>query len=139
MRLFGWRCNKVLPTVYDESLSYYEVICKLTKRVMELEEKVAPYVHNLTVTSTVDGDDVEVYFQIISSKSEELSSDEVLRVMGEQGFNATKLLGCSGYGDGGKIALGAYVSDDGLVVKYADSDGTSTWTIGTFTTKDVVV
>lgn len=47
-------CVKVLPTVYDNSLSYYEVLCKLataidnlnesitdlTKRVTALEEKV---------------------------------------------------------------------------------------------------
>lgn len=46
-------CVKVLPTVYDNSLSYYEVLCKLanaidsanetiaslTKRVATLEEK----------------------------------------------------------------------------------------------------
>lgn len=47
-------CVKVLPTVYDNSLSYYEVLCKLanaidsanetianlSKRVTALEEKV---------------------------------------------------------------------------------------------------
>lgn len=47
-------CVKVLPTVYDNSLSYYEVLCKLTnaidnanesitnlsKRVSALEEKI---------------------------------------------------------------------------------------------------
>ena len=47
-------CVKVLPTVYDNSLSYYEVLCKLastidsanetisdlSRRVVALEEKV---------------------------------------------------------------------------------------------------
>lgn len=28
---FGYWCQKVLPLVYDESLSYYEVLCKLTQ------------------------------------------------------------------------------------------------------------
>ena len=29
-------CQKVLPLVYDDSLSYYEVICKLTKYISGL-------------------------------------------------------------------------------------------------------
>lgn len=31
-----WWCQKVLPLVYDESLSYYEVLCKLTQYIQEL-------------------------------------------------------------------------------------------------------
>ena len=33
-------CQKVLPLVYDESLSYYEAICKLTDKVNELVDIV---------------------------------------------------------------------------------------------------
>lgn len=29
-------CQKVLPIVYDNSLSYYEVLCKLTGKINEL-------------------------------------------------------------------------------------------------------
>lgn len=29
-------CQKVLPLVYDDSLSYYEVLCKITKKLNEL-------------------------------------------------------------------------------------------------------
>jgi hypothetical protein len=29
-------CQKVLPLVYDESLSYYEVLCKLTDKMNEV-------------------------------------------------------------------------------------------------------
>lgn len=29
-------CNKVLPLVYDDSLSYYEVLCKVTNKINEL-------------------------------------------------------------------------------------------------------
>lgn len=29
-------CQKVLPLVYDESLSYYEVLCKLTSKMNEI-------------------------------------------------------------------------------------------------------
>ena len=33
-------CQKVLPLVYDNSLSYYEAICKLTDKVNELVDIV---------------------------------------------------------------------------------------------------
>lgn len=33
-------CFKVLPLVYDESLSYYEVLCKLTKLLQEMAKNV---------------------------------------------------------------------------------------------------
>ena len=33
-------CHKVLPLVYDESLSYYEVLCKLTKTLNEVIDEV---------------------------------------------------------------------------------------------------
>lgn len=33
-------CFKVLPLVYDESLSYYEVLCKLTYLIKEMSENV---------------------------------------------------------------------------------------------------
>lgn len=33
---FRFWCQKVLPLVYDESLSYYEVLCKVVKYINEL-------------------------------------------------------------------------------------------------------
>lgn len=30
------KCNKVLPLVYDNSLTYYEVLCKLTDKINEV-------------------------------------------------------------------------------------------------------
>ena len=135
MRNFWWRCTRVLPTVYDDSLSYYEVLCKLTKRVEELEKKVAPYVHNVTVKTSV----WELTFQVTSGQESELSSDDVVKLLGEQGFTINKLLGCNGCGDDGKIGFGLYVDETGLNVKYVDSNGIDTVGVGTFTTYDVVV
>ena len=43
MKPFRFWCQKVLPTIYDDSLSYYEVLCKLVKilnTVIENMEKV---------------------------------------------------------------------------------------------------
>ena len=36
-------CQKVLPLVYDDSLSYYEVLCKLTTKINELIELFNSY------------------------------------------------------------------------------------------------
>lgn len=33
-RFYAW-CQKILPAVYDDSLSYYEVICRLTSKLNE--------------------------------------------------------------------------------------------------------
>ena len=35
-----WRCFHVLPLVYDQSLSYYEVLCKVTSKLNEVIEYV---------------------------------------------------------------------------------------------------
>ena len=35
---FKFWCQKVLPLVYDDSLSYYEVLCKVVKYINELIE-----------------------------------------------------------------------------------------------------
>lgn len=34
-------CVKVLPTVYDNSLSYYEVLCKLANAIDTANESIA--------------------------------------------------------------------------------------------------
>lgn len=39
-RLHFW-CQKVLPLVYDESLSYYELLCKIMKHLSEAETDVS--------------------------------------------------------------------------------------------------
>ena len=40
IRPFRFFANKVLPLVYDDSLSYYEVLAKLTGKVNEVIENV---------------------------------------------------------------------------------------------------
>lgn len=39
MDTFKFWCYKVLPLVYDDSLSYYEVLCKVVKYINELIEQ----------------------------------------------------------------------------------------------------
>ena len=37
-KLFHWWCNKVLPLVFDDSLSYYETLCKIMSTIKDLIE-----------------------------------------------------------------------------------------------------
>ena len=39
LRFFKFWCYKVLPLVYDDSLSYYEVLCKVVNYINELIEQ----------------------------------------------------------------------------------------------------
>lgn len=39
---FRFWCQKVLPLVYDDSLSYYEVLCKLADGFNELNKSIGP-------------------------------------------------------------------------------------------------
>lgn len=39
--LMPWRCTPVLPTVYEDSLSYMEMICKLTKAMDNLSDHLS--------------------------------------------------------------------------------------------------
>ena len=39
-KLTNFKCYKVLPLVYDDSLSYYEVLCKLTNKINEVIESI---------------------------------------------------------------------------------------------------
>lgn len=42
-------CQKILPLVYDESLSYYELLCKLTHTVNQCVDGVNNLYENLDV------------------------------------------------------------------------------------------
>jgi hypothetical protein len=48
IKTFNFWCYKVLPLVYDDSLSYYEVLCKCVK-----------YINELIAQDKVFGDDIE--------------------------------------------------------------------------------
>lgn len=42
-KLFPWKCTPVLPTIYDESLSYMEMLCKLVKTVDKLSDHISNF------------------------------------------------------------------------------------------------
>lgn len=68
-----WNCFKVLPTVYEDSLSYYEVLCKLTYTIDQ-------------VIKQIDTDNSEVYKYIneqdlkVLSASKNYTDSEVSKV-----------------------------------------------------------
>lgn len=57
-------CQKVLPTSYDDSLSYYENLCKLTEKMNEIidainnsfETLVREEIHKYFINTVYDGD-----------------------------------------------------------------------------------
>lgn len=47
LKCFKSWCRKILPLVYDDSISYYEVLCKLTEYIQTLIDQMGNY-DNLT-------------------------------------------------------------------------------------------
>ena len=60
-------CHKVIPLVYDESLSYYEVLCKVAKKLNEVIESVNE--QNETIENFISQD--------LTSEIEEIVSEEL--------------------------------------------------------------
>lgn len=52
---FKFFSQKVLPLVYDDSLSYYEVLCKLTNKINELVEFINGKVADLVKQILAEG------------------------------------------------------------------------------------
>lgn len=74
-------CPKILPTVYDDSLSYYEVLCKVMYKMNELIEAynnldikplVEAYLNSIFV-NTIYKEDTET---IVFSKQKVVSGDD---------------------------------------------------------------
>lgn len=46
-KIFRYWCYKVLPLVYDDSLSYYEVLCKIVDYINNMIEEDKSYVEDI--------------------------------------------------------------------------------------------
>lgn len=53
-----WNCFKVLPTIYDDSLSYYEVLCKLTYTIDQVIKQID--MDNSEMYNYIDNQDIKV-------------------------------------------------------------------------------
>lgn len=59
---FRYWCQKVLPLVYDESLSYYEVLCQLTDYILRMSQDLDTFKKALDELG-LRQDDLERAFQ----------------------------------------------------------------------------
>ena len=74
LRFFRFWCYKVLPLVYDDSLSYYEVLCKVVEYINKLIEQDIVFGEELdklkadlvTVQSWIDNFDTSYAEKIIA-------------------------------------------------------------------------
>ena len=49
LKYFRFWCQKVLPLVYDESLSYYEILCKVVKYINDLIKSDEEIIENIEI------------------------------------------------------------------------------------------
>lgn len=86
-----FKCHKILPLVYDESLSYYEVLCKVAKSVNEVIESTNQLNDNVTDLNSRTNqltDKVNEIAEEINGFEAEINGkfdDLVIRIEGELG------------------------------------------------------
>ena len=90
LRPFRYWCQKVLPLVYDDSLSYYELLCKIVdylNKTMEDVETLHEDVTNLSTAYEQLQNYVNTYFSSldvqneINNKIDEMASDGTLTAL----------------------------------------------------------
>lgn len=88
-------CHKILPLTYDDSLSYYEVLCKLTAKMNELIEYintefisyVQQVIGDIFVESTYDDETETLTFSFNDDESETQVSDELIKYIEVNGVS----------------------------------------------------
>lgn len=71
-----WHCQKVLPLTYDDSLSYYEMVCKLVAKCNEIIEQINDYddVINELREALVDISDMKIAIDKINTAIDTINS-----------------------------------------------------------------
>lgn len=71
-----WHCQKVLPLTYDDSLSYYEMVCKLVAKCNEIIEQINGYddVINELREALVDISDMKIAIDRINATIDTINS-----------------------------------------------------------------
>lgn len=77
---FRFWCQRVLPLVYDDSLSYYEVLCKVVTRLNELTEGMN-LLNSQVTTNTADIASLKAELIIINNELEKIKNGEYLSSM----------------------------------------------------------
>mgnify|MGYP007066017836 CR=1 FL=1 len=65
-----YRCQRILPTMYDDSLSYYENLCKLTYKMNEIIDNINDE-FKVLISQKIDEFFNDIMINAIYKKSEE--------------------------------------------------------------------
>ena len=90
LKPFKFWCQKALPLIYDDSLSYYEVLCKLTEKVNEVIERINENFSS-EITSAIDK-----YFNnlmvdaIYDATTETITLEKEISADGEHVYNVAE-------------------------------------------------
>lgn len=77
LQKFKFWCQKVLPLVYDNSLSYYEVLCKVTKLLNDLIENTDFLVEAIQKNAD-DIQDLQRDLDLVNSEIEKLKNGDYI-------------------------------------------------------------
>lgn len=76
LRHFRFWCQKVLPLVYDNSLSYYEVLCKVVKYINDLidsDKEIIKDIDSIKALLT----EVEEFMENYREEAEKIIKEEI--------------------------------------------------------------
>lgn len=70
---FNFWCQKVLPLVYDDSLSYYEVLCKISEYINDVINNLDD-INNRVITNTSDIKLIEKMLEEINKEIDDIKN-----------------------------------------------------------------
>ena len=100
---FKFWCQKVLPLVYDDSLSYYEVLCKVSSKLNEVINSENNLVENLpneiknVILEMINNGDLQNIIIDKLLKSNIRCYDNVAEMLSDKNLTQNNVLYCKGY------------------------------------------
>lgn len=76
LRHFRFWCQKVLPLVYDNSLSYYEVLCKVVKYINDLIDSDKEIINDIDALKA-EMDEVLAFMAKYREEAEKIIKEEI--------------------------------------------------------------
>lgn len=76
LRHFRFWCQKVLPLVYDNSLSYYEVLCKVVKYINDLIDSDKEIIEDINLLKA-EMDEVLAFMDKYREEAEKIIKEEI--------------------------------------------------------------
>ena len=122
IRPFRYWCHKVLPLVYDDSLSYYELLCKVTQHLNSMGESVNNLGENVQFM-------LEEFNKLLASFDETIERriEDIVDALVQQGYLVTSVNGQSGEVDIPALKNPYKLNFDGAVI--AEYDGSQEVTV----------